>query len=107
VRLDAFSPERLADPALRDLMDRVEVSVDPGIDAAFPGRRAARVDIAWRDGTSDSWLQPTRKGDPDAPLSDAELEAKFHELSDPLIGQDRAATLLAKLWKLETGPVTG
>ncbi|MGZ5649753.1 MAG: MmgE/PrpD family protein [Usitatibacter sp.] len=105
VRLDAFSPERLLDPAIRSLMDRIEVGVDPDLDAAFPGRRAARVSIDWTDGASESWLQPTRKGDPDAALSDAELEAKFHELAEPVIGPERAAALVRKLWRLETEPV--
>jgi 2-methylcitrate dehydratase PrpD len=105
VRLGAFSAERLGDPELRSLMDRIEIEVDAELDAAFPGRRAARVSIDWADGSSDSWLQPTRKGDPDAPLSDADLEAKFHELADPVIGRERAGTLLARLWKLETGPL--
>jgi len=103
VRLDAFSPERLADPALRALMERIDVSLDAELDAAFPGRRAARVEIEWRDGGRDSFLQPTRKGDPDAPLSDADLEAKFHELADPVIGRERAGVLVGKLWRLETG----
>lgn len=101
VRLDAFSPERLADPGIRALMARVETTVDREADAAFPGRRAARVSIDWTDGTADSWLQPTRKGDPDAPLGDAELEAKFHELAAPVIGADRARALVQKLWNLE------
>lgn len=103
VRLDAFSPERLRDPALRALMDRIEVSLDAELDAAFPGRRAARLEIEWKDGGSDSWLQPTRKGDPDDPLSDADLEAKFRELADPVIGAANAAALVGKLWRLETG----
>jgi 2-methylcitrate dehydratase PrpD len=107
VRLDAFSPERLADPALRALMDRIDVTVDPGLDAAFPGRRAARVTIDWADGTSDAWLQPTRKGDPDAPLSDAELEAKFHELAVPVIGEARARALVQTLWNLDAVPRLG
>ncbi len=102
VRLDAFSPDRLRDPALRALMDRIEVSLDAELDAAFPGRRAARVEIEWQDGGRDSWLQPTRKGDPDAPLSDADLEAKFHELADPVIGAESAAALVGKLWRLES-----
>jgi 2-methylcitrate dehydratase PrpD len=105
VRLDAFSAQRLADPALRALMDRIDVSVDPELDAAFPGKRAARVSIDWADGASHTWLQPTRKGDPDAPLTDADLDAKFHELANPVIGADRATALLAGLWKLETGPL--
>jgi 2-methylcitrate dehydratase PrpD len=87
VRRDAFAPDRLADPAIRALMARVDLDVDPELDAAFPGRRAARVRLEWKDGTSETFLQPTRKGDPDAPLSDAELEAKFHELAAPVIGE--------------------
>ncbi|MCW5591513.1 MAG: MmgE/PrpD family protein [Burkholderiales bacterium] len=104
VRLDAFSPERLADPLLRSLMARVEVAVDPEIDAAFPGKRAARVEIDWKDGTSDSWLQPTRKGDPDAPLTDEDLEGKLQELAVPVIGAARAAALSRTLWSLEAVP---
>jgi 2-methylcitrate dehydratase PrpD len=102
VRLDAFSPQRLADPGLRSLMERIDIAVDAKLDAAFPGRRAARVRIDWNDGASDECLQPTRKGDPDAPLSDADLAAKFRELAAPVIGGDRAGMLLEKLWKLET-----
>jgi hypothetical protein len=30
--------------------------------------------------------QHTRKGDPDLPLSDAELNAKFTELTSPVLG---------------------
>jgi 2-methylcitrate dehydratase PrpD len=101
VRLGAFAPERLADPALRSLMERVEISVDPDLDAGFPGRRAARVSVALVDGRSESWLQPTRKGDPDAPLSDADLEAKFHELATPVIGAEPAKALVEWLWKLD------
>jgi 2-methylcitrate dehydratase PrpD len=101
VRLDAFTGRRLADPALRALMDRVEVAVDPELDAAFPGRRAARVTVEWAGGGSDTWLQPTRKGDPDAPLSDADLEGKLQELAVPVIGAERARALAGRLWALE------
>ena len=50
-------------------------------------------------------LQPTRKGDPDAPLSDAELEQKYMELASPVIGEERARALLARLWHLESEAV--
>jgi hypothetical protein len=52
-------------------------------------------------GRREEWLQPTRKGDPDAPLSDAELDDKFLELSSPVIGPGKAKALLAQLWKAE------
>jgi hypothetical protein len=46
-------------------------------------------------------LQPTRKGDPEAPLSDRELEAKFLELASPVLGDAPARALLERLWRLE------
>ena len=102
VRLAAFEPERLADSATRALMRRVEVVLDPGLDAAFPAQRAARVAIESRDGRRGEHLQPTRKGDPDMPLSDTELEHKYLELASPVLGEERARQLLARLWRLDS-----
>ncbi|MCR0985150.1 MmgE/PrpD family protein, partial [Roseomonas pecuniae] len=93
VRLAAFEPESLADPAIRATMAKVTVSLAPDLADAYPARRAARVSVTLRDGTVLEHLQPTRKGDPDMPLSDAELSAKFHELAGPAIGAEAAARL--------------
>jgi 2-methylcitrate dehydratase PrpD len=101
VRLSAFSEERLNDPATRALMQRVTRALDPEIDAAFPSRRAARVDITLRDGRRLSHFQPDRKGDPELPLSDAELGDKLIELASPVIGDGAARALLDKLWALD------
>jgi 2-methylcitrate dehydratase PrpD len=104
VRLAAFSPERLEERATRELMQRIEAVIDPELDAAFPGRRAARVVIETADGRRHEHYQPTRKGDPDAPLSDAELDAKYLELVVPVVGEGRARELLARLWRLQAEP---
>ena len=102
VRLAAFTPERLADAELRGLMARVRLAVHPQLDASFPGQRAAQVRITMQGGTQWEHLQPTRRGDPDAPLSDAELGEKFTELVAPVLGAPRSAVLLQRLWALET-----
>jgi 2-methylcitrate dehydratase PrpD len=101
VRLAAFEPARLDDAATRALMKNVAIAVDPALDAAFPAQRAARVTIEARDGRRETHLQPTRIGDPDAPLSDAQLEAKYRELATPVLGAARAEALLSRLWRLE------
>jgi 2-methylcitrate dehydratase PrpD len=67
----------------------------------FPGKRCASVEIALGDGRLISHVQTTRKGDPDCPLSDQELEGKFFELAVPVIGRARAEALLKKLWLLD------
>ena len=100
VRLAAFEAARMQDRATRSLMEKISVSVDQELDAAFPHQRAARVSIASR-GRSEEYLQPTRIGDPDAPLTDAQLDAKYLELAGPVLGEERARKLLATLWTLE------
>ena len=102
VRLAAFTSERINDPATRALMQKIEAGIDPELDAAFPAQRAARVSMETSDGRSAEYLQPARKGDPELPLSDAELEDKFLELAGPVIGDAKARALVAKLWALET-----
>ena len=102
VRLAAFEPERRNDPAVRDLMKRFSQSVDPEIDAAFPAQRAARVTIVTTDGEELSFFQPTRKGDPDQPLTDDELAEKFHELAGAVLPPASTDSLISALWRLET-----
>jgi 2-methylcitrate dehydratase PrpD len=103
VRLAAFERTRLEDEATKALMKRISVSVDPQLDSAFPGQRAARVEIV-AGGRSAEHLQPTRIGDPEAPLSDSQLEEKYLELAVPVLGEGKARALLGRLWKLETEP---
>jgi len=79
------------------MMERVSVSVAPDLVDAYPARRPARVTLTLEDGRRFEHFQPTRKGDPHLPLSDAELEAKFHELAGPVMAGD-PGQLLDALW---------
>jgi len=72
-------------------------SVSPLPAAAYPACRAARVVIALRDGARFEHLQLTRKGDPEQPLSDAELDEKFFEPAGPVIGDATSRALQAML----------
>ncbi|MBK1659305.1 MmgE/PrpD family protein [Paracraurococcus ruber] len=104
VRIAAFSPENLANPAIRAVMPKVTVELDPELADAYPAKRAAKVRVELADGRRLDRYQPTRKGDPDAPLSDAELSEKFRELCDPVIGAEASAGLLAALWQGDAVP---
>ena len=99
VRQAAFSPENLASPAIRAMMPRVSVSLDPGLAQAYPRQRAANLTVTLRDNRILTQYQPTRKGDPDMPLSDGELSEKFTELAAPVLGNLPAAALLERLWQ--------
>lgn len=101
VRLAAFEADRINHPATRALMNRIEMVLDPELDATFPKQRAARLTVETHDGRRLEHLQPTRKGDPDAPLTDTDLTEKYLELAEPVLGSARAQALLAQLWALE------
>ncbi len=100
VRLAAFSPERLSDETTKRVMQKTSVTVDPELEAAFPHKRQARVAIRAR-GKREEFLQPTRVGDPEAPLSDRALEEKYFELVTPVIGEAKAREVLQALWRLQ------
>ena len=102
VRLNAFGPDRLGNPDVRALMKKVECVADPELSKAFPRQRAARVEIELVDGRKLTHFQPTRKGDPEMPLSDEELNDKYLELAAPVLGEPAARALLKDLWTLET-----
>lgn len=101
VRLNAFEPQRLEDADIRSLMARTQLVADPQLSAGFPAQRAARIVVTLHDGRVIEQFAPCRKGDPEAPLSDADLEDKFLELASPVVGDAPARQLLAQLWQLE------
>ncbi|MGB3430309.1 MmgE/PrpD family protein [Achromobacter sp.] len=105
VRLDAFGPQRLQDPQVRQLMQKLELRADAALTAGFPRMRAARVSITTASGQTLEHHAPYRKGDPEAPLSDAELNDKFEELAGPVLGRERSLALREAVWRLERMPV--
>lgn len=101
VRLNAFLPERMNDPQVRATMKKIECVADPELSKGYPNQRAAHVDIGLADGRTVSHFQPTRKGDPEMPLTDEELNDKYLELATPVLGDKGARQLLQLLWSAE------
>ena len=104
VRLNAFTIERMSDPAVRGMMKKVVCLADPVFSKGYPGQRAAQVDIETVDGRKLAHFQPYRKGDPELPLTDDELNAKFMELAEPVLGNNGSRRLLEQLWMLDKLP---
>ena len=90
VRLVAFAPERLLDPDVRSLLAKIEVIADPVLSKGYPNQRAAQLEVELNDGRVCQHFQPFRKGDPELPLTDDEVNDKFLELAMPVIEIGRA-----------------
>lgn len=78
--LGDFGPESLADPTVRALMGRTEVRVDPEIQARYPKEWCCRITLTSDRGERFQQLTTSPKGDPENPLSLAELREKFRSM---------------------------
>ena len=78
--LGDFTEEALEDAELREFHDKVEMVLDPEVDAEYPERWIGLVDIETRGGERFTSRVDVPKGDPGNPLSRAELEQKVRDL---------------------------
>ena len=97
---EAFSLEALSDDRILKLASRVSVVEDPEYTAMTPANRPARISVRFQDGSEREHAVMGSKGDPDQPMSEAELEAKFLRLTEPGLGVDQAATAWNHLGKI-------
>ena len=84
----------LLDRAALALAARVDLSAQARFDAHFPARRLARVTLRLADGRTLVSADTESAGDPENPLGEAEVDAKFLSLVSPVQGDGGARELL-------------
>lgn len=99
--LARFTDPAVKEPAAQELLRRVTVRIEPSwptshADGRFRTRLAARL----TDGRTLSAEREFPPGSPQRPLSRAELEQKFVDCAEPVLGAERARTALAALDEL-------
>jgi 2-methylcitrate dehydratase PrpD len=72
-----LAPEALAEPRVQALMDKIAYSVDPTLE--FPRHYGAEVRITLDDGRVATHREAVNRGNPERPLSNADIEAKYFE----------------------------
>jgi 2-methylcitrate dehydratase PrpD len=85
VRLAAFEPEALSNTDIRAIIPRISVERTEDLAAHYPRHRMARLTVRLTDGRELKHFQKSRRGDPDDPIGEAELIAKFEELAGPVL----------------------
>lgn len=78
---DQVLDEKLKNPAILDMLARIEIKHDPRFDEKFPAVAEAEVEITTKDGRNFSSGTVQAKGDPDNPLNEEELKEKFNWLA--------------------------
>ena len=103
---DEFNERTMRDAAVLDFIRRVHVEVEPRYDASGGKLRVAcRAVVRTRDGRKLEAEVLYRKGTPEDPMTQAELDAKFVALAGRTVGEARAkdiAKAVASLDAMET-----
>ncbi len=81
------------------LRDRVTATVDNSIK-----EDQVRITVVMKDGQRVEKFIEHAVGSVDHPMSDADLEAKFHGLADSILPRDRVRQLMDLCWRIETAP---
>jgi 2-methylcitrate dehydratase len=98
----SFSEERLRDPKLRNLMKKITVRPNSEIDAMFPKVKRAKITITMTNGQQYSTQSDVAKGDPEDPLTDEEIIAKFKANSKSILSHQRAEEIIEATWELDS-----
>jgi 2-methylcitrate dehydratase PrpD len=91
-----FTDERVVDPAVAAMRDRVRFDYDESLP-----KEAAFVTVRLHDGTLLTHDTPHNRGTHHNPMSDDELSTKFIELASIQFGAARAGELLDRLWRFD------
>ena len=94
-----FSQKWVEDLELQDLVRRIEVVSDTDLTALAPARRPTIVAITTKAGQTYSQRKDFRKGDPENPPTQSDLEMKFRDLS--LLPAQEAQTLIQRTHEME------
>ncbi len=85
--------EILHDPEILRISKATEIVDSDHYTKISTRQRWADVTLYLQDGREIQSEPTTPRGDPEDPLSDEEISAKFHLLSDPVIGKKRAISI--------------
>jgi 2-methylcitrate dehydratase PrpD len=96
------TPRAMRDPHIARLLGQVVLREDTEFSRRFPAERLARVRIVLRDGRTLTSAPSPARGNPENPLDDDELVAKYRALAVPTLGSTRAARIEALVAAIET-----
>lgn len=104
--LGEFHLHALNDPRVAAFRARVEMRLDPEVDAAYPRRWLGRVEVLDREGRRHTAAIDEPKGDPGNTLSRDELAEKFRRLLafSGAATDAEAETLIQRAWGLRQAP---
>ncbi len=104
VTIDSFAEERISDPAIRDVMRRIDVVESAELTREHAGelpRWPSVTEVVLNNGQTIRQHSGIPRGHPLNPMSDQEIEEKFIALSSDVLSDPAARDLMDCIWNLE------
>jgi 2-methylcitrate dehydratase len=102
ITAESFSPQRIADPALLEFLQRVKVQRNAELSARYPGSVANIVSVTLANGRTIVGRVDDPLGHARNPMTDAQVADKFFRQADPLLGHAKAEAVADWVNSLET-----
>jgi 2-methylcitrate dehydratase len=107
VTLDSFSDARLRDEQLLALVARIKIHRDAALTPRYPRGIPNRLEVTLTDGRKLVAENEFPRGHDQNPMTDAEVEAKFHRMAAGRLDRARTRKILDLCWRLEELPDIG
>lgn len=102
VTVESFADEKIHDPKIREVIDRIKGEASEEFDRMFPEKQPSRVVIKTKDGREFSEYREFPKGDPREPMTMEDLDNKFEALSRGLLSSVRHKQLKEIIFNCES-----
>lgn len=99
-----FDPERLADPRIHALIDKISAREDPSFTARFPDEIPCRIEVELDDGSVVAGEIDAPRGHIRNPMTDSEVDEKFLGMAHGVMTGDRAGRLLETIKAVDCAP---
>ncbi|MEN0139992.1 MAG: MmgE/PrpD family protein [Rhodococcus sp. (in: high G+C Gram-positive bacteria)] len=76
------------------LAQKVKIEVKPELDTAYPGRWVGDITVTYTDGSTESLFVDNPTGTAENPMSQEDMDAKFHDVTSASLGAARSGALL-------------
>lgn len=96
-----YTEETLHDQNILNMAKKIKMELDPEVESDFPAKRAARVTVKLKNGTTYQEKVDYCKGLPQNPMTRKEFEQKFRGLASVVADQDRVEEIIRVAYGLE------
>ena len=101
ITLAAFEESAYLDPALRPLMSKIRVYLDPEVDKIYPKTISMKIKATKNDGSMIHLWPRDPLGHVNKPMTDADVRNKFIQTVEPVYGAEKTARVLDRWWNLK------